>query len=172
MYFNTTAHSFLAKVFHWGFIAVFSYGLINQVDEVEELEDAAFLLEEMVFAILFLIVLLARFIYMRSTRRRAVPGKQSSAMLRLARVVHNGIYASLTMLALSGLLIGGMYALAVKGGTIFGLVLWLHEACYWTSVNLIALHIVGAIYHRYLGDGVWSSMVPLFVERPGRTPTS
>ena len=160
------------RSFTGSFVAIFAYGVANPVDEVEELADAGFLFEEFVFAIVFLGVLLARFIYMRSSRPRALPNTSPKIMLRFARVVHTGLYASLAMLGLSGLMIGGMYAFAGHGGAIFEILLWLHEAFYWLSLNLIALHIVGAIYHRYHGDGVWSSMVPLFSEKSDVPPAS
>ena len=37
----TTAHSLAAKSFHWGFIVLFVFALSKQIDELEELEDAA-----------------------------------------------------------------------------------------------------------------------------------
>ena len=43
-------------------------------------------------------------------------------------------------------------------------ILLLHEITFWISVNLMGLHIVGAIYHRLQEDGVWSAMVPIFRE--------
>lgn len=160
-----TPHSLAAKVFHWGFIVVFAYGLAKQVDEVEELEDTAFLMEEFVFATVFLLLLLIRFVYMRTTRPTAMPAETPDRTRRLARAVHLGMYLSLAMLALSGMTIGGMFSAGATGGFLFAAVLWLHEACYWATVNLIALHVLAALYHRYLGDGIWSSMVPVFKEK-------
>lgn len=48
---------------------------------------------------------------------------------------------------------------------VFASMLWAHEAFYWASVNLIAVHVLGALYHRHLGDGVWTAMVPMFREK-------
>ena len=158
-------HGFAARAFHWGFVCIFVYGLIKQVDEVEELEDQAFLIEEIVFAAIFLIVLLVRFVYMRSTRPTALPADADKAVSHLALFVHMGMYLSLAMLAVSGLVIGGMFALGTRDGTVFASVLWAHEAFYWASVNLIIVHVLGALYHRRLGDGVWSAMVPIFKEK-------
>ena len=42
-----------ALLLHWGFVALFIYGVIKQVDSVSQLEDAAFLRFEMVFAAFF-----------------------------------------------------------------------------------------------------------------------
>lgn len=158
-------HSLMAKTFHWGFIALFVYGLIRQVDEVDELGDTAFLLEEAIFAATFLVLLLVRFVYMRSTRPSALPDDANKHLRLLARTVHLGLYASLALLALTGLLIGGTYASGLSGTTGFALLLWSHEASYWAALILIALHVVAAINHRFLGDGIWSSMVPVLKER-------
>ncbi|MEM1412396.1 MAG: cytochrome b/b6 domain-containing protein [Pseudomonadota bacterium] len=158
----------MAKVFHWGFIGVLAYAWLKQVDEVEELEDASFLMEEFLFATVFLLLRLARFIYMRSTRPSALPASTPKRAKRLARAVHLAIYGSLALLAITGLAIGGMFAAGVSEGFVFGTVLWLHEVFYWASVNFIALHVIAALYHRYLGDGIWSSMVPVFKEKANR----
>ena len=158
-------HSSAARAFHWGFVFVFAYGLIKQVDEVEELEDQTFLIEEVVFATIFLVILLVRFVYMRTTRPTALPPDADKAVSRLAQFVHMSMYLSLAMLAVSGLAIGGMFALGTRDGSVFASVLWAHEALYWVSVNLIIVHVLGALYHRRLGDGVWSAMVPSFREK-------
>ena len=159
-------YSFMAKFMHWAFIAVFAYGVVNQVDEVEELEDAALLVEEVVFAVIFLALLLVRFIYMRAVREGKPELEMPNKPILLARAVHLGMYISLALIALSGLMIGGLYYFGLKDGVVLGTILLLHEIFFWTSVNLMALHVVGAIYHRLQGDGVWSAMVPLWKEAP------
>ena len=58
-------HSRTAKILHCGFILVFLYALSKQLDELEELADNTLLQYEMVFAVVFLILLIARFSYMR-----------------------------------------------------------------------------------------------------------
>ena len=67
-------HGRIAKILHWGFIAVFIYALTKQLDEVEELEDFSLVQYEMAFASIFLVLLFARFVYMQSTRPTALPG--------------------------------------------------------------------------------------------------
>ena len=52
------SYSFTAKFLHWAFIAVFAFGVINQVDEVEELESPTLLAGEVIFAMIFLSLLL------------------------------------------------------------------------------------------------------------------
>ena len=160
-------HSGRAKAIHWGFIAVFIYGLAKQVDEVEELEDTMLLLEEIAFAIVFLVLLFGRFVYMRSTRPTAMPSDTPRNMMLLARAVHLGMYICLALIALSGLTIGGLYGSGIKEGAVLEAVLLFHEIVFWTSMNLIAIHIAGAIYHRYLGDGIWDSMVPVWKKGSG-----
>ena len=51
--------------------------LAKQLDDVEELEDFGLLQNEMIFASVFLIVLLARFAYMRATRPTALPSSRT-----------------------------------------------------------------------------------------------
>ena len=158
-------YSFMAKFLHWAFIVVFVYGVINQVDEVEELQSSSLLIQEFFFTLIFLSLLLFRFIYMRSLRAVRPPLDIPKNLIFLARTVHLGMYLSLALIAVTGLIIGTLYHSGVKGGSVLEAVLLLHEIIFWTSVNLMGLHIAGAIYHRVKKDGVWSSMVPIFKEK-------
>jgi hypothetical protein len=54
-------HSVLGKLFHWGFVAIFAYGIYKQVDNISQLADDALLRFEVIFAALFLILLGALF---------------------------------------------------------------------------------------------------------------
>lgn len=158
------SHSLMAKISHWGFIGIFAYVLTKQVDEVEELEDIALLQEEIIIAIIFLLLLLVRFIYMQSTQPTVMPSDTPKRIMLLARFVHLGMYISLAMIAITGLMIGGLYGSGIKEGTAFEAVLLSHEIVFWISINLIALHIAGAVYHRRKRDGIWTSMVPIWKE--------
>ena len=84
---------------------------------------------------------------------------------RLARPVHLGMYISLGLLGTTGVGIGMLYGSGVRDSLTLDVTLWLHEASYWVSVNLIVVHVAAAVYHRYRADGIWSSMVPVFRER-------
>ena len=46
--------SLTAKLFHWGFILIFSYGILKQIDNINQLEDLALLKFEIIFALLFI----------------------------------------------------------------------------------------------------------------------
>ena len=162
------SYSLMAKFMHWAFIGVFVFGVINQVDEVEELESFALLMTEVFFAIVFLSLLLFRFVYMRSARAAMPQLDMPKSLILLARVVHLGMYASLALIAITGLIIGGLYYFGVKDGLVLEAILLSHEIFFWTSVNLMGLHIAGAIYHRLQGDGVWSAMVPVMREDPDK----
>ena len=162
------SYSLLAKFMHWAFIGVFAYAVINQVDEVEELENFTRLIKEVLFAILFLSLLLFRFIYMRSERAAMPQLDMPKSLILLARVVHLGMYVSLALIAITGLIIGGLYYFGVKDGLVLEAILLSHEIFFWTSVNLMGLHMAGAIYHRLQGDGVWSAMVPILKEEPDK----
>ena len=162
------SYSLMAKFMHWAFIGVFVFGVINQVDEVEELESFALLMTEVFFAIVFLSLLLFRFVYMRSARAAMPQLDMPKSLILLARVVHLGMYVSLALIAITGLIIGGLYYFGVKDGLVLEAILLSHEIFFWTSVNLMGLHIAGAIYHRLQGDGVWSAMVPILKEEPDK----
>lgn len=154
-------HSNTAKLLHWGFIAIFIYGLAKQLDEVVELEDAALLKEEMWFASIFLVVLAIRFIYMQFTRPTVLSEQDTPTRhYWLARAVHLGMYLSLSMIAVTGLVIGGLYGTGTKSGPAMEIALVVHEVFVITSYYLIAGHVLAAIYHRKKGGGVWESMLP------------
>ena len=165
---SVRSYSLLAKCMHWAFIGVFAYAVINQVDEVEELENFTRRIKEVLFAITFLSLLLFRFIYMRSARAAMPQLDMPKSLILLARVVHLGMYVSLALIAITGLIIGGLYYFGVKDGLVLEAILLSHEIFFWTSVNLMGLHISGAIYHRVQGDGVWSAMVPILKEEPDK----
>jgi cytochrome b561 len=99
-------HSTVARVFPWGFLLVFAYGFAKQVDELEELNDREFLTQEILFAIVFLVILLALFVYMQKTWPTALPSNTGKNISLAAKFVHRGVYLSLSMLAVTGLMIG------------------------------------------------------------------
>ena len=158
-------YSFLAKFWHWGFVLLFIYGVAKQVDEIEQLEDKFFFQFEIVFALLFLFLLIIRFVYMNKTQETSLPDDTSKFQKITARSVHLGMYATLAGTAITGLLIGLFYWLGFKEGLLINLLTVIHSfvvnALYW----LIGIHIVAAIYHRLKKDGVWSSMVPFLKEK-------
>ena len=158
-------YSFLAKFWHWGFVLLFIYGVAKQVDEIEQLEDKFFFQFEIVFALLFLFLLIIRFVYMNKTQETSLPDDTSQFQKIASRSVHLGMYTTLAGTAITGLLIGLFYWLGFKDGLLIDLLTAIHSfvvnALYW----LIGIHIVAAIYHRLKKDGVWSSMVPFLKEK-------
>ncbi|MDC1054750.1 cytochrome b/b6 domain-containing protein [Alphaproteobacteria bacterium] len=158
-------YSFLAKFWHWAFVLLFIYGVAKQVDEIEQLEDKFFFQFEIVFALLFLFLLIIRFVYMNKTQETSLPDDTSKFQKITARSVHLGMYTTLAGTAITGLLIGLFYWLGFKDGLLINLLTAFHSfvvnALYW----LIGIHIVAAIYHRLKKDGVWSSMVPFLKEK-------
>ena len=71
------------------------------------------------------------------------------------------------MIAITGLIIGGLYWNGIKSGDAMDLVLLLHEIAVNGSYLLILGHVAGAVYHRCKGDGIWGSMVPFWNEPRG-----
>jgi len=158
-------HSLLAKIFHWGFVVLFLYGILKQVDDISELADLALLRFELLFAFVLIVLLAARFTYMTKTQTSSLPKETSALQKLLARLVHLTMYLALASIALSGILIGVLYWIGIKSGLFIALVVNVHElsvtACYW----LIGIHVAAAFFHRFKNDGVWSSMVPVWRER-------
>ena len=94
-------YSFLAKFWHWGFVLLFIYGVAKQVDEIEQLEDKFFFQFEIVFALLFLFLLIIRFVYMNKTQETSLPDDTSKFQKIAARSVHLGMYSTLACTAIT-----------------------------------------------------------------------
>ena len=157
--------SSIAKFMHWGFVLLFVYGLLKQIDELNQLEDKALLQFEVIFATVFVLLLLIRFIYMKTTQKSSLPDSTPKSQLLAARVVHYGMYACLALIPLTGLLIGLLFWLGFEDGFLINTVVEVHEFSVSVIYWLIGLHILAAIFHRLKNDGVWSSMVPFLKEK-------
>ena len=166
------SHTKVAKAIHWSFILLYVYGIFKQVNELDELEDTNLLLFEIVFATIFLVIVILRYSYM--SRFKTLLGAREPVHIvhyYFARTVHKAMYACFILLPLTGLMIAGLYsqgytvnATPDEEQTIMDLVLDLHGAVADLSYMLIFLHIGAAIYSRIKGEGVWSSMVPVLKE--------
>ena len=161
----TKGYSKLAKIFHWGFVLVFFYGIYKQVDELEQLSDNSLLRSEMAFAAVFLLMLVVRFIYMKKTQTSALPTNTSYLQKGAAKIVHYGMYLCLACIVISGMLIGTLYWANIKSGFVIESVISVHEVSFTVIYGLIVIHIAAALYHRFLQDGVWNSMVPFWREQ-------
>ena len=169
----TKSHTNLAKVVHWSFILLYLYGIFKQVNDLDDLEDKELLVFEIIFASIFLIIVILRYSYMR--RFKNFLGAREPVHIihyYFARSVHKAMYACFILLPLTGLMIAGLYsqgyttnATPDEGQTVMDLVLDLHGAVADLSYMLILLHIAAAIYSRVKGEGVWSSMVPILKEK-------
>ena len=158
-------YSYLAKSFHWGFVFLFIYGLIKQVQDIEQLDDPSLLRFEVLFASIFVLLLIARFIYMKSTQKTSLPENTPRLQKIAAKAVHYGMYFTLAAIPLSGMLIGLLFGIGLKDGFIIESVVTLHEILIDLIYILIGTHISAAIFHRIKRDGVWSSMVPFLREK-------
>ncbi len=155
-------HTFLAKLIHWTFIPLYSYGIFKQVDDLNELEDSSLLNFEIIFATVFLIIVLLRYFYMKDTP--TLLGSHNSAHkghLFIAKTVHSLVYFSLIMLPATGLIIAGLFSLGIEGVEV---AIAIHEISAFLSYIVIALHVGAALYSRFKGEGLWNSMVPIWQE--------
>ena len=139
--------------------------MFKQLDDLSQLEDAGLLYFEVVFSILFLFIVILRYLYMKKYETflgasKAVP----MAHQYLGKAVHISMYLCLALLPLSGLLIAGLYSLGLKDGILQGIAVGIHEFSASLSYLLIIIHVVGAVYSRMKGEGIWTSMVPVWKE--------
>lgn len=156
------SHTPLAKFIHWTFTVLYVYGIFKQVENLEELENVALLNFEIFFAIVFLIIVLLRYFYMKDVKTLlGAHDEMHKGHLFIAKVTHRLVYFSLIMLPTTGLLIAGMLALDLPGMEI---AIGLHEFSAFLSYVTIALHVGASLYSRYKGEGVWNAMVPVWKE--------
>ena len=156
--------SSIAKLMHWGFVLLFIYGLLKQIDNLNQLENMALLKFEVTFAGIFVLLLLIRFVYMKTTQKSSLPDSTPKSQILAAKIVHFGMYLCLALIPLTGLLIGLLFWLGLKDGFLIVIAVGFHELAVSVIYWLIGLHILAAVYHRLKRDGVWSSMVPLLKE--------
>ncbi|MDA8758663.1 cytochrome b/b6 domain-containing protein [Candidatus Poseidonia alphae] len=162
-----TSHTLFARSIHWSFIVLYLYGLSKQIGELDELEDNGLLLFEILFATVFLVVVILRYSYMR--RFKTFLGAREPVHIvhyYFARSLHKAMYVVFILLPLSGLLIAALYTKGYQNEDelLMEAVLGLHSLAAQASILLILAHIAAAIYSRIKGEGVWSSMVPILKE--------
>ena len=156
------AHTRLAKTIHWSFILLYVYGIVKQVNDISDLEDSKLLVFEVVFAAVFLAIVIGRYFYMRKVETMhasTVPVHRVHKII--AKTVHTSMYIVLALLPLSGLAIAFLFNQGIKDGPMQLVALSVHEFAATASYVLIAVHVSAAIYSRIKGEGVWSSMVPV-----------
>ena len=149
---------------HWGFIPVFAYGVINQGMKWRNPRISPSYERGPVHDT-FLSLLYLRYFHMRTVSAAIPPLDMPKRLILLAKIVQQSMYVSLTLIGVTGFAIGGLYYSGGKEGLLLEALLLAHEGFYWVSVNLMGVHIAGALYHRFKGDGVWDAMVPFFKER-------
>ncbi len=168
-----TKHTTLGKVLHWGFLVLYAYGIFKQIDDLSELEDTALLLFEIAFATLFLVIVILRYAYMRrfeTFQGATVP--VSAVHKKSARAIHVAMYLCLALLPITGLAIAALYTQGVgEEALAMDVAIGLHGLSADLSYVLIVIHVLAALYSRVKGEGVWTSMVPVFTETgPSENP--
>ena len=156
--------SSIAKLMHWGFVLLFIYALLKQIDNLSQLENMALLKFEVIFAGIFVLLLLIRFVYMKTTQKSSLPDSTPKSQILVAKIVHFGMYLCLALIPLTGLLIGLLFWLGSKDGFLIDIAIGFHELIVSVIYWLIGIHILAALYHRLKRDRVWSSMVPFLKE--------
>ena len=138
------------------------YGIFKQVEDLDELEDAALLNFEIFFAVVFLVIVMLRFFYMKDAKTLlGAHDEMHKGHLFIAKATHRLVYFSLIMLPTTGLLIAGILNAGVPGMEI---AIALHELSAFLSYITIGIHVAASLYSRYKGEGVWNAMVPVWRE--------
>ena len=155
-------HTKLAKRIHWTFSILYAYGILKQVEDLDELEDPSLLNFEIFFAVVFLFVVMLRFFYMKDAKTLlGAHDEMHKGHLLIAKATHRLVYFSLIMLPTTGLLIAGIFNLNIPGMRI---AIGLHEFSAFLSYITIGIHVVASLYSRFKGEGVWNAMVPIWQE--------
>lgn len=144
---------------------LYGYGIFKQIGDLSELKDRSVLTSEISFALVFLLLVTIRYIYMQ--RGKTFPGAFTSVHplhRKAAKAVHLSIYFTLILLPLSGLAIAALVQQGRTSGLLPDLAVGLHEFAASLSYLLILIHVTAAIYSRIKGEGIWSSMVPIWKE--------
>ncbi len=157
-------HNLFVKSLDWLFVVLFVYGVYKQIERKEQLNDLGLLKSEIFFALIFLIFILFRLIYMKKVYKTALPSNAPKIQLIAAKFVRISMFFFLSGIAASGLGIGFLFWLGYKNGLFIETIIWLHELLFSPVFWLISIHILAAIYHRSQNDFVWSSMVPFLKE--------
>ena len=156
------SHTLLAKTIHWTFSILYAYGIFKQVEDLEELEDASLLNFEILFAVVFLVIVMLRFFYMKDVKTLlGAHDEMHKGHLFIAKATHRLVYFSLIMLPTTGLLIAGILNADLPG---MAIAISLHELSAFLSYITIGIHVAASIYSRFKGEGVWNAMVPLWQE--------
>ena len=145
-------HSTLAKFIHWTFIPLYAYGIFKQLDDLSQLEDTGLLIFEVIFAAVFLLIVIMRFSYMR--RYETFAGAREPihhVHVYAAKAVHLSMYLCLILLPLTGLVIAGLFVQGTKTGVLQDSALAIHELSALMSYYLIGIHVLAAIYARVKG---------------------
>ena len=157
------SHTPLAKFIHWSFSILYAYGIFKQVGDLSELEDAALLNFEILFAVAFLVIVFIRYFYMKDTETLLGANIEiRKGHLFIAKSVHKLVYFTLVMLPLTGLLIAGLFSIGAGG---IELAIGLHEFSAFLSYVLIAVHVGASFYSKLKGEGIWSAMTPFWKEK-------
>ena len=157
------SHTPLAKFIHWSFSILYAYGIFKQVGDLSELEDPALLNFEILFAVVFLVIVFIRYFYMKDTETLLGANIEiRKGHLFIAKSVHTLVYFTLVMLPLTGLLIAGLFSIGAGG---IELAIGLHEFSAFLSYALIVVHVGASFYSKLKGEGIWNAMTPVWKEK-------
>ena len=87
------------------------------------------------------------------------PESISEIHILFARSIHVGMYFSLVMLPISGLMIAFLFSNGFNDGDLQARALGLHDFSASLSYWLMGIHILAAVYSRLKGEMIWHAVV-------------
>lgn len=157
---SDASHGPITKILHWGSAVLLGYGYLKDLDDVQQLADAALLRSEIAFAAGVGVLFALRFAWTHAVAGATrLPPQAPRWEHRASRLVHLGLYAAVFGIVLTGLGIGLGYSIPLLGGLFLTAMLGLHEVALGLFPILLVLHVGGALWHRLIRrDGVLASM--------------
>lgn len=157
---QATPHGFVTRSLHWVSAALIAYGYAKGLNNVSQLADPALFRFEVGFALFLGAVFVLRLIWTKRFAGTTRLPRTAPHWERVAsRVVHIGLYASIFAIILSGLGIAFAFATPALPGAVMMVMIGLHEAALVALPLLLGIHIVGALWHKFIRrDGVMESM--------------
>lgn len=155
---SNNQYSSIEKLPHWGFVILLVYEILKQVDNINQLEDICLLKFEIIFATVFVLLVVIHFIYMKKTQTSSLPNDTPKSQKLAAKIVHYGMYICLAAIPISSLMIALLFWLDYKSGFLIEIIVGIHELSVTLIYWLIAAHILGikasAVRNLMEGNGV------------------
>lgn len=154
------SHGFVTRTIHWLSAGLIGYGYLKGLESASQLSDPALFWFEVGFTLLLGAVFVLRLLWTKGVAGTTrLPETAPKWEHFASRTVHIGLYVAVFGIVLSGLGIAFGFATPMLGGWFIAAMVGLHEAALVALPLLLAIHIAGALWHKFVRrDGVLESM--------------